>query len=359
MPNHKYGIGLVACLILARVLMADPVETSRGEVFADPGGDAKGVDESNGFMDFTGLQVYGKGDQTLLFNVETRDPIPDKPTRHRSWIGLYLDLDKDPDTGLSVKGIGADVVLALESRNGKDGYEWIVNVETVSVVGRKYEFTPKLILRNGNRLIMQLHSPDAFQYYPQFNVQGYTHEEGTWCDYLEAISVTPLVLFPVTDKAINFTETLNIELLLDPRPGRIQKMPLNVNRPVEEIRCTVDVRKAPRHERWMSTFQINLDDQQGDKILDLRISASAEEHTVMIGGVRTRPGKSWELTTLTNSPNPRFLGKHELVLRFLSNDRIRCDVDGVDLGEYPLRSTVRRVEMVSVGTVARAELAIR
>jgi|GEM_PF-4700558 len=343
-------------IVSAAVLDASGVEVSRGIAFTDPAGDVESSNRSKGYLDFTGLYLSSEGDHTLRFSIETREPLPERPQNDRTWIGLYLDLDMDPATGRTTGDLGADVLVALESVPGVSGYEWRLSTATVSEVARQYDFKATLDSRTGRRLNITLTSPDAFKYYPQFNLQVYSHERGTWHDSFDRIGLAPIALFPITHLAINTPKTVVLKRHFTPRGGYYEDVSVPITDHTREVRCDLNIRAAHIDNEWKSTFTIRLEDREKDQRVEFTLALSVVDRVRGVARIR-RGDDSLQPHYLEGLSNPKYVGQHQMILRFREGT-VEFEIDGKVLERHPKDFTVHSAELVAVGTNVAVELAI-
>jgi len=317
-------LAICGALFFHLSIYAESTTSYGGGFYKDDIGDADIQSSEDNCFDITGLMVEARGDDTLRFTIHTKEPLPEKPTTSRTWIGLYVDLDQNSSNGLG----GDDLLVTLTSETTKDGFVWKARPWTPGKTAQQFEFTASLVALRGTRLTMEVSSPRAFKVYPRFFVTARSQKEGDWIDKVESASLRPVTLFPFTDESLSRKEGIIIVRRWDPSPGKFIRKEIPVDDQTTEIHCKLMVHRANVHKKWISMFRITFYNADGEDVLDywLVLSTSRKGQGVM----RVYRGKeSKQPHFLEDIPVPvtTFTGPHEMILR-MENDEMEFEIDG-------------------------------
>lgn len=346
----------IIVLILCNPLLA--ATTSHGTYHEDPTGDTHGNDPADTYFDIIAASVETKGTDTLRFTIETQEPIPDRPENKRTWIGLYIDLDKDAGTGLPSDLMGTDFIATLQSAPDGETHKWEASIATPSPIGRQYAFTSKLISKESNSFTIEVTSPQAFTDYPQFVMQMYAQKEGIWVDRIDELGTLPVTLFPVSSKAINYTESTQLTRTLVAEAGYIQRVHIPATNKTKEIRCDLEIKSANKKGNYTNYVRINLKDRTKKDIIKFRLANSKERKNKAVVRIYN-DGESDAPHYLKNSNNPNFVGKHTMVLRILENGTAEFEIDGHVLERKKFTFNIESAEIRAGSCTAIAEIAVK
>ncbi len=315
---------IIACSP-ANYLFAQTI--SRGSYYKDPEGDTNESGKAGAYFDITGLNLETQGTDTLRFTIETKSAIPERPESERTWIGLYIDLDKNPATGLPSIEMGSDLIISLESFPDGSQRKWAISVDTPSPIGSKYSYHSRLVSHANNRLTIEVTSSQAFIDYPQFVIQAYAQKEGNWLDHIDSLGSTPVTLFPVTQAAVNYSETNEFKRTLIASAGHIHRQPIPANNRTKEIRCDVDIKTASPSDDYTCYVRINLKNRAKEDIIQFRLALSKQRKNKAVVRIYNH-GDSKDPHYLSGYENPYFIGKHIMVLRILDSGVAEFEIDG-------------------------------
>ena len=309
---------IVVSLTFASILQSQEVTQSFGGRFADPAGDTEG--ENAGDFDLTGLKLHTDGSSSLSATIVTQTPIAPKPKAMRSWYGLYLDLDRDSSTGLSMSDNGMDVVFSIEASGGNKDPQWKLTQNTMSEFAKAYKFNLESFSITGNQAKMTVTSK-AFAKHPVPIVSVWSHRSGQFMDNVEALKNSPLELFPQTGSGkhqIPFT----IQKSFDVEAGKYSQPRLPIYDDTKEVDLNISIRR-PYVNKWLSCVQLRLYDAKEERQAEFRIALSVQKKDasvvrVHIGGESEKP----------HYPKRPYVGEHHLKLIFNDSGEMEFYVGG-------------------------------
>lgn len=355
---NKLRLAGAITLALTLCCSLQAVTTSHGTYHEDKAGDTRGNHSADAYFDIISSSIETQGTDTLRFTIETKEPIPERPENKRTWIGLYIDLDKDADTGLPGNLMGTDFIATIDSIPDGKEYKWEASFATPSPIGRKYNFTSTLISKEGNRFTIEVTSPQAFIDYPQFVIQMHAQKEGIWLDLVDDLGSLPITLFPVSDAAINYTESTQMRRTLVATAGHIRRVHLPANNKTKEIRCELEIKSANKKGNYTNYVRINLKDRTKKDIVKFRLANSKERKKKAVVRIYNR-SESEGPYYLKNFNNPNFIGKHVMVLRLLEDGIAEFEIDGRVLERQKIRFNIDSAEIRAGSCTAIADISVK
>lgn len=355
MKNWRIQLGQIAVISIA-LLSAPYLSGQEAEVvqsfaarYSDPVGD--GEEGDFGDFDITGLKLYSDGKKSLAVTISMKDPIATKTDNSRTWYGFYLDMDRNPDSGLEMSGSGMDVVFALETTGREENSGWDASVSEISDFARKIDFEIESFSIDGKEINLKI-SSDGFAEYPVPVVGVWSHRDGVFIDHIDELEATPVALFGSIDPQgrIPFT----VKKSYDVEGGKYSSKRLPIDDETTEVIFHVTVHKANLDERFISVVSLRLYDENEDRRVEARVASSVKRDneaviTFYIDGERDAPHYQ-------GRPYP---GAHEFKVVFNDDDEMEFYIDDELTETHPRGFSIGDATLHISGTTADVRVTIR
>ena len=349
MKNHryisiKYYFAVFNLLILLiRPAMAEQMARSIGIRYSDSVGDI--ADEYCSF-DLVGLSLASIERDTLKITFTTREPLPANPPRGNSWIGLYMDMDLDGSTGLSISGIGTDMAFSVETVRGK----WEATVGKMGTLANSYDFEVSDLTFSGNRTSFTVTS-NIFQDYPSPVLAAWSHCSGEFLDEIDGMATKPLELFG--QEGTNGHKGISFKKSMDIPSGHYDTALLPIDDATKEVILDIEVKKANLHRRWLSTVELRLNDNGNNRRANFRVAASVSKKDKSV--IRIHIDGDSEKPHYMNRP---YKGNFQLKVLFTDSDEMEFYVDGKLFERHKKAFSISGAKLFMCSTTADVNISI-